>query len=162
MSDKIVNFKYASTVEGKVVKEDDFVVTNRGFMADAPEHAKLFGSSYKGNMIVGTTEADKLRITSDIIVAGGAVNAQGVFENNVIPTGMSVEEILRKLLCVEKWPDAVSSAKGTASASVANPTITANVTKNSTVKYGASITFNAITAKSVSYTFIPSEVTGLT
>lgn len=161
MSEKLVNFKYADTLEGKTVGDDDFVVVNKGFAEGAEDGDKMFGSSYKGNMIVGTTEADKLRVVEDITVAGGAIDAAGVFANNVIPAGMSVEEILRKLLCVEKWPS-TTSAKGTASASVTNPTITASVNKNSVVEYGSSITFNAITANKASISTNDSTVTGFT
>ena len=161
MSEKLVNFKYADTLEGKTIGDDDFVVVNKGFAEGAEEGDKVFGSSYKGNMIVGTTEADKLRVVEDITVAGGAIEAAGVFTNNVIPAGMSVEEILRKLLCVEKWPT-TTSTKGTCSASVGNPTISADITKNSVVEYGSTITFNAITAKTASLSKTDSTVTGFT
>ena len=53
------------------------------------------------------------RTVGDITIAGGPINATGIFEGNKIPKGTSVQEILTKLLCKEIFPDAA-----------ANPTIT--------------------------------------
>ena len=40
----------------------------------------------------------------DITIAGGPINATGIFEGNKIPKGTSVQEILTKLLCKEIFP----------------------------------------------------------
>lgn len=161
MADKIVNFKFADTLEGKTVTEDDLVVINKSFAEGATSGSEKFGSTYKGTAIVGTTEADKLRIVEDITVAGGVIAASGVFENDVIPAGMSVEEIIRKLICVEKWPT-TTSTKGSISASVAAPTVKANVANKAVVEYGSTVTFEAITAGAVTFSGSNSRVEGFT
>lgn len=85
-------------------------------VADIIEHiAKPYTD---GNGI--TISSDKViasntnaRTVGDITIAGGPINATGIFEGNKIPKGTSVQEILTKLLCKEIFPDAA-----------ANPTIT--------------------------------------
>lgn len=44
----------------------------------------------------------------DITIAGGPINATGIFEGNKIPMGTSVQEILTKLLCKEIFPNAAT------------------------------------------------------
>lgn len=45
---------------------------------------------------------------SDITIAGGPINATGIFPGNKINAGTSVQEILTKLLCKEIFPDAAT------------------------------------------------------
>ena len=161
---EVVGFKYTSTIEGKTPDEDDLVAVNQSFgLAQATTAVShKIGSIYKGNAIVGTTEADKLVVVNPIQVAGGVINAEGVFENNIIPAGMSIEQVLLKLLCVEKWPDGISTKQGTITPKVSNPTISATPTSGSLVKLGATCTINKdVVANSVSYTKENSYVSGM-
>ena len=45
---------------------------------------------------------------SDITIAGGPINATGIFPDNKIEAGTSVQEILTKLLCKEIFPNAAT------------------------------------------------------
>lgn len=57
------------------------------------------------------------RTVGDITIAGGPINATGIFEGNKIPKGTSVQEILTKLLCKEIFPDAATKPTITVTAS---------------------------------------------
>lgn len=57
------------------------------------------------------------RTVGDITIAGGPINATGIFEGNKIPKGTSVQEILTKLLCKEIFPDAATKPTISVSAS---------------------------------------------
>ena len=65
------------------------------------------------NVISSNTNATSV---GAITIAGGPISASGIWENDVIPEGTSVQEILTKLLCKEKFPNAATK-----------PTIKANV-----------------------------------
>ena len=54
---------------------------------------------------------------SDITIAGGPINATGIFPGNKIEAGTSVQEILTKLLCKEIFPKAATKPTITVSAS---------------------------------------------
>ena len=78
-----------------------------------------------GNGITITeTETSKIiasntnaRTVSDITIAGGPINATGIFEGNKIPKGTSVQDILTKLLCKEIFPVAATKPTITVTAS---------------------------------------------
>lgn len=53
----------------------------------------------------------------DITIAGGPINATGIFDGNKIPKGTSVQEILTKLLCKEIFPVAATKPTITVTAS---------------------------------------------
>lgn len=93
------NFKFGSSIEGKQVEEHDFVAINKGFAEDANEDAKKFGSLYKGENILGTTEADKLRVTEDIVVTG--VSVGNLTNGTTILTGTDVMSVLKSMLVKE-------------------------------------------------------------
>ena len=57
------------------------------------------------------------RTVGDITIAGGPINATGIFEGNKIPKGTTVQEILTKLLCKEIFPDAATKPTITVTAS---------------------------------------------
>ena len=57
------------------------------------------------------------RTVGDITIAGGPINATGIFEGNKIPKGTSVQEILTKLLCKEIFPNAATKPTISVSAS---------------------------------------------
>lgn len=54
---------------------------------------------------------------SDITIAGGPINATGIFEGNKIKAGTSVQDILTKLLCKEIFPNAATTPTITVTAS---------------------------------------------
>lgn len=57
------------------------------------------------NVISSNTNATSV---GAITIAGGPISASGIWENDVIPEGTSVQEILTKLLCKEKYPNAAT------------------------------------------------------
>ena len=68
----------------------------------------------ENKVIASNTNA---RTVGDITIAGGPINATGIFEGNKIPKGTSVQEILTKLLCKEIFPDAATKPTITVTAS---------------------------------------------
>lgn len=168
-----VNFKYGSTTTDKNIQENDFVAINAGF---AEGGNTKYGSIYKGDKILGTTEADKLVLTEQIMVAGGPL-ANNIAEfgddwpsdwksgdDKVIPAGTSVYDVFTKLFCVEKWPTSISTGNASLTSSAATPTLKLNGknTNNasSTVEVGTSVSYEASSGKS-SYTATPYKITGL-
>lgn len=73
---------------------------------------------------------------SDITIAGGPINATGIFPGNKINAGTSVQEILTKLLCKEIFPNAPTK-----------PTITlkANGTLDTLMEVNTGVTIPAFT-----------------
>lgn len=94
-----VNFKYGSTIEGKTLADGDFVAINKAMAEGAAESDKKYGSIYKGDKILGTTEADKLVTTEEIIVTG--VNVGNLSNGTVIPAGTDIMGFLAKMLAKE-------------------------------------------------------------
>jgi hypothetical protein len=101
MSNNSVNFKFGSTIKDKTIKDNDLVVINEG-LADGGN--VKFGSVYKGDKMVGTTKADSLYTTEDIVIAGGplATYFDDVYSSGIIPAGISLQEFISALACVEK------------------------------------------------------------
>ena len=73
---------------------------------------------------------------SDITIAGGPINATGIFQGNKINAGTSVQEILTKLLCKEIFPKPATK-----------PTITvkANGTLDTLMEVNTGVTIPAFT-----------------
>lgn len=167
-----VNFKYGSTTEGKTIEANDFVAINKGLAADAATGAEKYGSIYKGDKILGTTEANNLVLTSDIVIAGGPLEADGKTAfGSTIPAGTSLQDIMLKLFCVEKWPvktngsTNVSTSDATLVSTVATPSLTYNgktANNNSTtVEVGTTVSYEAKSGAS-SYTATPHKASGFT
>lgn len=104
-----VNFKYGPTIEGKTVADGDFVAVNRGMADGASEVDKKYGSMYKGDKIIGTTEADKLMTTEEITVTG--VTVGNLANGAKIPAGTDIMSLLAQMLAKELG---VSASKPTA------------------------------------------------
>lgn len=68
----------------------------------------------ENKVIASNTNATTI---GDITIAGGPINATGIFEGNKIPKGTSVQEILTKLLCKEIFPAAATKPTITVAAS---------------------------------------------
>lgn len=105
-----VVFKYGNSIENKQVNESDFIAVNRSIGQEEPnEEDKKMGSTYKGDKIIGTTEADKLVTTSNITVAGLSGNlGAGIQNGDEIPAGTSLQEFLTMLLSKELNPGAAT------------------------------------------------------
>lgn len=99
-----VNFKFGSTLEGKTINEGDFVAINKSLAEGAVESDARYGSIYKGDKILGTTEADKMYTTDEITIAGGPLASyfDDVYTDGKIPAGTSLQSLLTALACVEK------------------------------------------------------------
>lgn len=106
---KLVNFKFGSTLEGKTVTDGDIVAINHGLSETAEEGAEKFGSIYKGDKILGTTEASKLYTTSPITVTG--VTVGNLANGQTIAAGSDIMSILAQMLMKELG---VSATKPTA------------------------------------------------
>ena len=142
-----VNFKYGSTTEGKTIEANDFVAINKGLAADAASGAEKYGSIYKGDKILGTTEANNLVLTSDITIAGGPLEADGkvAWSNGTIPAGTSMQDIMMKLFCVEKWPTSTSFSAGSAKCTIAAPSFTLGNAGSTVVEVGTKCTLSDVT-----------------
>lgn len=104
-----VNFKYGSTLEGKTVNEGDFVAINKAMAEGAADTDKKYGSIYKGDKILGTTEADKLMTTDELTVTG--VTVGNLANGTKIPAGTDIMSLLAQMLAKELG---VSATKPTA------------------------------------------------
>lgn len=104
-----VNFKYGSTLEGKTVNDGDFVAINKAMAEGAVDTDKKYGSIYKGDKILGTTEADKLMTTDELTVTG--VTVGNLVNGTKIPAGTDIMSLLAQMLAKELG---VSATKPTA------------------------------------------------
>lgn len=178
-----VKFKFGSTTEGKTVAAGDIVAVNKGYAANATTTDSKYGSIYRGDKILGTTEADKLVLTDNIVIAGGPL-ANDVSESSdswpsdwkdgddkILPAGASVYDILTKLFCVEKWPvksngtSNISTSGATLVSTVSTPSLTYNgktaANSESVVEVGSSVSYEAKSGSS-SYTATPHKASGFT
>lgn len=154
-----VNFKFGSTLEGKTINEGDFVAINKSLAEGAVESDARYGSIYKGDKILGTTEADKMYTTDEITIAGGPLASyfDDVYTDGKIPAGTSLQALLTALACVEKWPNPAAKASwGTltstfpAMAAVSATADGKSISSGSLVEVGSSVTFGAYSGKNVS------------
>lgn len=101
MANDNVNFKWGSTIEGKTVEADDLVAINQSLDEATAEDASaaLLGSFYKGDKILGTTEADKLCLTEDLEVVG--VTVGNVSTGKKWGKGTDLATILKSILAKE-------------------------------------------------------------
>lgn len=96
-----VKFKFGDTREGKTgIESGDFIAINKKIGHETDENvATCYGSIYKGDMILGTTEADKLVTTDSITVTG--VTVGNLANGYSIPAGTPIMDILTKMLAKE-------------------------------------------------------------
>lgn len=106
----VLKFKFGTKLTESVQK-GDFVAINKGIKEenDSESLNSKLGSLYKGNKILGTTEADKLVTTEEITVAGlnGDLGA-GIQNGKTIPAGTSLQDFLVMLLSKELNPGAAT------------------------------------------------------
>lgn len=109
MAENIVKFKFSDTIEGKSINSDDLVAINKSFAQEPTADSEKYGSIYRGEKILGTTEADKLVTTAKITVAGLSGNlGAGIANGDEIPAGTSLQEFLTMLLSKELNPGAAT------------------------------------------------------
>lgn len=115
-----------------------------------------------GGLKVTEMGAGVTKLAQEIQVVGGplADDLAGIFPNNVIPAGTSVETILMKMICKEIFPTA-STSQGSISASMSLTTLAFDPT-DATVEVGTKVITNAITANNSNYSTTPAKITGLT
>lgn len=94
-----INFKFGPTLEGKTVEDNDFVAVNKGMQDGAEDGANKYGSIYKGDKILGTTEADKLYTTDELVVTG--VTVGNLANGTKIEAGSDLMTILTQMLMKE-------------------------------------------------------------
>jgi hypothetical protein len=94
-----VNFKYGASIEGKTVADGDFIAINKALAEGAADTDKKYDSIYKGDKILGTTEADKLMTTEDITVTG--VTVGNLANGATIPAGTDIMSLLAQMLAKE-------------------------------------------------------------
>lgn len=155
-----VNFKFGSTLDGKVIEANDLIAINEGIAEGGNSN---YGSIYKGDKILGTTEADKLYTTEDITIAGGPMESllTKVFTDGKIPAGTSLHDFFKLMACTDTYP-ATASVDGTFSVSISAPSITASVKTGSVVELGSTTKINKISATSSTPSATSAQVSGMT
>ena len=155
-----VTFKFGSTLEGKTIEANDLVAINDGIAKGGNSN---YGSIYKGNKILGTTEADKLYTTEDIQIAGGPLETElnKVFKDGKIPAGTSLHEFFKLMACTDTYP-LTSSIDGTFKVELSKPSISASIKADSVVEIGTSVTINKISAVASTPNATSAEVSGMT
>lgn len=155
-----VNFKFGSTLEGKTIDANDLVAINEGIAEGGNSN---YGSIYKGDKILGTTEADKLYTTEDITIAGGPMESllSMVFTDGKIPAGTSLHDFFKLMACTDTYPS-TSSVEGTFGVSISAPSISASVRSGSVVEVGSTTKINKISAVASTPSATNAQVSGLT
>ena len=97
--------------------------------------------------------AERTKLSSSITIEGGPLASKEVkdaFEDGVIPAGTDIQEILKALLCVEKYPNPTANTPGY-TVSITGPSVTnsSDISNNGLVEVGQKITFNSVTAVTV-------------
>lgn len=115
-----------------------------------------------GGLKVSGMGAGVTTLSQPIQVVGGplATELSGVFENNVIPAGTSVEAILMKMICKEIFPTA-STSQGSLSTSMSLTQLAFDPT-DTTVEVGTIVTTNALTANNSNYSTTAAKIYNLT
>lgn len=131
-----VKFKVGSTIEGKTVSDSDLIAINKGY---ADNGNAALGSIYRGEKIIGTTEADKLCITEPLKVTGVTVGNLSD-STSEFPIGTDVMSILKQMLMKElgvsaTQPSASLSAT-TGTSTVEKGTVLSGVTFTATLTDG--------------------------
>lgn len=116
-------------------------------------------------LIVDDITTDKTMLKEAITIEGGplATDAvKGAFADGVIPAGTDIQTVLKALLCVEIYPVPTKNTPDY-TVSITAPSVTASgVSNNALVEVGQKITFNAVTATSVSVSKTQPIVSGFT
>lgn len=142
-----INFKFttADSLDGKNVTETDLIAMNSqiGALEDLDETANKLGSTYKGQHIIGTTEAKKLCLNDDIKVMG--VTVGNLKDGVTLSKGASIQEILQKILC--KTIDVKAQA----------PTAALTPNQTTSLEYGSSVAATPMTITLTQGQFVGAE-----
>lgn len=135
------------------------------FNVKVAENDNFLSVNDNNELIVDDMTVDKTKIKEDITIEGGPLASDAVkaaFDGGVIPAGTDIQSVLKALLCVEIYP---TSSKNTPkySVSISAPSISeANGVKSGAiVEVGQKLSFNAVSATSVSKTPTNPVVSGL-
>ena len=142
-----INFKFttAKNLDGKTVSQDDLIAMNSQITktTEVDTVEDKLGSTYKGDHIIGTTEAEKLCLNEAITVKGVTVGNVG--ENTTFAKGTSLQEILQKILCK------VIDVKAVA------PTAALTPNQSTSHEYGTTIPATAMTLTLTQGKFVGAE-----
>lgn len=157
-----VNFKLGGsekfdTIESK--EQGTLYAVNEAF-AETPGDSKQ-GSIYLGDKLLGTSKANELRTVNPITVTEGSpIDAMGLFPDNIIPAGTTVEDLFKRLVSVEIYPTTTIAANGSFSVTLGAPTISANVSNKAVVEIGSKVKFSSIKSGSDSISKTAAKVSG--
>ena len=106
-------------------------------------------------LIVDDMTVDKTFFKEDITIEGGplASIAKQAYTGGTVPSGTSIQEFFKNLLCVEIYP---STSKSTPAygIKITSPSISSSnsVSASAVLEVGATVSFNSVTATAVSIT----------
>ena len=116
------------------------------------ENNNFLSVNSNNELVVDDVTADKTMIKENITIEGGPLATDAVkaaFPNGVITTEMDIQAVLKALLCDNIFPVPTKN-EPSYEVSITAPTITAvGVTNGALVEVGQVISFNAVSAKSV-------------
>lgn len=159
-----VNFKLGGsekfdTIESK--EQGTLYAVNEAF-AETPGDSKQ-GSIYLGDKLLGTSKASELRTVNPITVTEGSpIDAMGLFPDNIIPAGTTVEDLFKRLVSVEIYPTTTIAANGSFTVTLGAPSISASVSNKAVVEAGSEVTFTSIKSGSDSISTVAAKVSGFT
>lgn len=134
---------------GKEINEGDLIAYNTQLGEERPaEVENKLGSTYRGQHIIGTTEAKKLCLNEDIKVMG--VTVGNLKDGITLSKGDDLQTILQKILC--KTIDVKAQA----------PTAVLSPTGNTDVEYGTVPASQAFTVTMTQGKFISEDPEGWT
>ena len=97
--------EYAEEIVNSAITDTNDVLNALAVEIDELKSNEINFEEGKGIDISGETISSNAEgeTTADITIQDGAISAAGIWDNDVIPAGTSVQEILTKLLSTEKW-----------------------------------------------------------
>lgn len=135
------------------------------FNVKIAENNNFLTVNESNELVVDDITTDKTMLKEAITIEGGPLATDAVksaFKDGIIPVGTDIQSVLKALLCVEIYPKPTANTP-TYSVSITAPSITAkNVSNNALVEVGQKITFNTVTATSVSISKTQPIVSGFT
>lgn len=107
------------------------------------------------------TVTDKVTVSKEITVEGGPLADlyKKALGKNTIDADITMQKLLEILFTKELWPTNITFTEGTISASIAAPNFSVNSTL---VEVGSTVTVNACTPTSTSYSTSARKLSGLT
>lgn len=138
-------------IENKAIAGNGIEVEDNKISVKVSEIGTNFIESDANGIAVKSVNTDKTLTTEAITIEGGPLASSDVkkaFKDGIIPAGSNIQDILKALLCVEIYPQPTPTTP-TCNVSIANPSVTANFSKDILVEVGQKIKINAVTANEV-------------